>query len=189
MSRFGLGIEEATKLTIVSRALKRAMESASSPSKAIQSLASKIAVSRLLYDSSEEEPTSEDDMPMRADFRVEPISTVERRTTRSTRKARLSSRSTPKKSRKRGMEEMVSLGEKPQDSSSSSPRPRSESLSEEVSAKIAQQQEDVSSSSERNPTASVRAKRATHRDDGDGVMTPTSKRPRCTGAEEPPTDA
>jgi hypothetical protein len=172
MVRYGLGIEEATRLTIVSRALQRAMESASSPSKAIQTLASKIAVKRLLYESSEEDPTSEDDVPMRPDFRVDPISTVERRTNRSTRSARLASRSTPKKSRKRCLEDVPSSGEKPQDSPLSSPRPRAESVSEELSAKIAQQNEDSSISS-------VRAKRTAHRDDSEGaVQAPTIKRQR-----------
>ena len=196
MSRYGLGIEEATRLIIVSRALQRAMQSAGSPSKAIQNLASKIAVTRLLYDSSEEENTSEDDdMPIRPDFRFEPISPMERRTTRATTRhnhARLSSRSTtttPKKSRKRGVEEMVSssMTEKPKDGtllSSQQQRPRSESVSEEVSAKIARQQleQDTSILSERKPTpAVVRVKRtATHRDDNnsDGILLtpPNNKR-------------
>lgn len=195
MSRCGLGIEEATRLVIVGRALQRAMQSAGSPSKAIQNLASKIAVTRLLYDSSEEETTSEDDMPIRPDFRFEPISPMERRTTRSTTRhyhARLSSRTnsttTPKKSRKRSVEEIVSssLTEKQKDGPlmlSQQQHPRSESVSEEVSAKIAQQHhdQDVSMPTERKATpAVVRAKRAaTHRDDNNsdgGLLNPTNKR-------------
>jgi len=179
MSQHGLGIEEATRLTIVGRALQRAMQSANSPSKAIQNLASKIAVTRLLYDSSEEEPASDDDVPIQHDFRVKPISPVERRTLQSIRGARLPSRSTPKRSRKRCMEDKVSAGESPQDGQSQ--RPRSESVSEEISAKIAQQHDETSIPSERKPPTTIRAKRGTHRDDNEGVLTPSNKRQRTSG--------
>eukprot|EP00429_Kryptoperidinium_foliaceum_P012919 CAMPEP_0176042020 /NCGR_PEP_ID=MMETSP0120_2-20121206/20849_1 /TAXON_ID=160619 /ORGANISM="Kryptoperidinium foliaceum, Strain CCMP 1326" /LENGTH=239 /DNA_ID=CAMNT_0017375431 /DNA_START=240 /DNA_END=959 /DNA_ORIENTATION=+ len=174
MARYGLGIEEATKAIIVSRALRTAMQTVS-PEKAIEHLAGKIAVRKLLYDSSEEDPSSDDEcVTIRPDLRVEPIATVDRQARSRTtplRKARLvtkSSRSkknasaTPNKLfRKRSIDE-ISPADKPEDNYT--PRDRSGSVSEEVSAKIAKQSGDEaalpSDSTNSRNTSAVRSKRA-----------------------------
>mmetsp|Transcript_95240 Transcript_95240/g.274297 ORF Transcript_95240/g.274297 Transcript_95240/m.274297 type:complete len:264 (-) Transcript_95240:149-940(-) len=204
MTRYNLGIEEATKAIVVSRALRRAMETCS-PAKAIEHLASKIAVKRLLYESSDEEPTSDDEcLPINPNLRVDPISTMDRLSSisRSTpmRKARASNskgnrsrKATPAKSnavfRKRSIDEIATT-ERPEDAFSAN-RSRSESMSEEVSAKIAQQAsgDDVPvSSNTLDPSnaksaSTVRAKRTHRSEESETTLGPSSnKRIRSTDA-------
>lgn len=196
MRRYGLGIEEASRTIIVSRALRKAMDTHASPAKAIEHLASKIAVKRLLYDSSEEDPTSDDEFPpISANLRVEPISTMERNVsstrarTAPVRTARLVSNSgkatrprkapTPNKPifRKRSIDEIGSA-DKSEEEEFATTRARSESVSEEVSAKIAQQ----SGSGDETPVAEsaarpVRAKRSHSRpDDAEPSLTQSSNK-------------
>jgi len=204
MAQYSLGIEEASKTIIVSRALRRAMSTAS-PAKAIEHLASQIAVKRLLYDSSEEDPTSEDEyLQISSDLRVEPISTMEhhassRARSSPVRKARLvaakagrprKAAATPNKStvlfRKRSIDEMTST-EKSDDFKPT--RSRSESVSEEVSAKIAQQSsgDDTacsadSSSSGVRAAPSVRAKRNHLPEGTESISQPNAKHIRGTDA-------
>ena len=131
--------------------------STASPAKAIEHLAAQIAIKRLLYDSSEDDPSSEDEyLPISSDLRVEPFSTrdhhVSSRTRSSpVRKARVAAKAgrprkatpaTPNKSstlmfRRRSIDEITST-ENTEDFKPA--RSRSGSVSEEISAKMAQQQ-------------------------------------------------
>ncbi len=204
MTRYNVGIEEASKTVAVSKALRRAMETRN-PASAIEYLASKIAVKRLLYDSSDEDPTSDEEcLPISPNLRVEPLSTMDRHSSisRSTpvRKARLAASksgrprkatATPNKSgvifRKRSIEEIASV-EKPEESFPPS-RPRAGSVSEEISAKIAKQSSGeeapasnaVETAGIRN-ASTVRAKR-THRTEETEALVPSSnKRIRSSDA-------
>lgn len=204
MTRYNLGMEEATKAIIVSKALRRAMDTRTSAS-AIEHLASKIAVKRLLYDSSDEDPTSEDEcLSISPSLRVEPIATMERQSsisrTTPARKARVASSkairprkaiSTPNKAgvvfRKRSIDEIAST-EKPEEAFSPN-RSRTGSMSEEVSAKIAQQSSSddlpasmsLESTSIRN-TSAVRAKRTHRSEETETLGSTSSKRIRGSDA-------
>jgi hypothetical protein len=201
MTQYNLGIEEASKTIIVTKALRRAMTTAS-PAKAIEHLASQIAIKRLLYDSSEDDPTSEDEyLPISSELRVEPFSTMEHHASSRTRsspvrKTRLAAKaSRPRKAtatpnskstvifRKRSIDEITST----ENSEDFKPnRSRSGSVSEEVSAKIAQQSsgDDPATSNAIDSTvvrtaSSVRAKR-NHLPEGTESIQPNNKRIRGT---------
>ena len=76
MKRYGLGMEEASKALIVSLALQRILKAGLNPVDAIQQLATKISTSSLLYESSDEDPTSDDvDGSIRPGMWIEPVST------------------------------------------------------------------------------------------------------------------
>lgn len=203
MVKHNLGIEEATKAIIVSKALRRAMETRS-PANAIEHLASKIAVKRLLYDSSDEDPTSEDEcFPISPNLRVVPISTLDRNSSKSrltpVRKARSAptkanrprkATATPNKAgvifRKRSIDEIASA-EKPEEAFSPN-RSRAGSLAEEVSAKFAQQvsgddpavSNPLEATTIRN-SSSVRGKRP-HRSDESETLGPVSSK-RIRGSD------
>lgn len=199
MRRYNLGIEEATRTIIVGRALRRAMETAT-PAEAIESLASKIAPRNLVYDSSSDaDSASMDDesVAMHANLRVEPVSTIDRqlssrksppiRKMKSVGKA-MRARKTPTKlaasGRKRSIDEMASHDKS--DTQGFSNRQRADSVSKEVSAKIAlQTYVDESGSPIENavrPAPGVRAKRGLRADDSDALNSNSSKRIR--GSEE-----
>jgi len=198
MRRYGLGIEEASRTIVVSRALRRAMDAHETPARAIEHLASKIAVKRLLYDSSEEDPTSEDECaPINPKLRVEPISTLERsaaprtraapvrkaRLVASTKASRPRKASTPNKAifRKRPIDEIGSTG-KSEEQDFPTTRARSESVSEEVSAKIAKQGNGDEMPTGEPAARPVRTKRSHRPEDAETLSQSSSKRIRSNDA-------
>lgn len=198
MKRLGLGIEETTRTLVVGKALRRILES-ESPEKAIEQLAAKIAVGNLMYDSSDEHEVPETQrLIIRADLRVEPVSRqgvpVLRKGT-PTKKGKSSgnkqrARKAPSKSavagRKRSVEEMASSSKT--ESQSFPNRPRADSVSEEVSAKIAKQSASDESAAAtvdttaRTTSAGVRTKRVHRSEPADKIVSTCNKRIR--GNEE-----
>lgn len=189
MKRYNLGIEEATKAIVVSKAMRRAMIACESPAQAVEILTSKISLSNLLYDSSDE-GVNEDMSSIRPELRVEPVVTS-RKTRQAAAKAgkqpgsssssqssSSSSRSNkPMTGRKRSIEEIASRAEKKET------RGRADSVAEEVEEKINAKKsstEDDSNSDSSSTTTSlrtpvVRGKRGIRVDDSD---TQTHKRIR-----------
>jgi hypothetical protein len=189
----GLGIEEATKTLIISRALKRAMSTSGSPAKAIELLAAKIALSKLLCES--DEYASSDEDVLRPEQCIARVSSVEKFTPRTTitpvgRKTRGSSKTTRPKpkpatksstaGRKRTIDEILPAATNSPGSFQS--RPRSDSAADEIDAKIAKQSSEESTASDLiRSTPSVRAKRAHRAEDADPLNQPGSlKRSRGT---------
>jgi hypothetical protein len=189
MRRYNLGIEEATKTIIISRAMRRAMVDSKSPAEAIELLASKISLRNLLYDSSDEDPTSDDDLAIRPELRVKPVSNVDhqlssrrkptpvRKLSKAAIKTVRPRTKTPSKGsmagRKRTIEEIAPVEKK---DTSFQTRERSDSVTTEVDAKIAAKksnEEGAGNESVIRPTANVRAKRV-HRTDESESVTQTS---------------
>mmetsp|Transcript_28801 Transcript_28801/g.44268 ORF Transcript_28801/g.44268 Transcript_28801/m.44268 type:complete len:257 (+) Transcript_28801:281-1051(+) len=190
----GLGIEEATKTLIISRALKRAMSTSGSPAKAIELLASKISLSNLLYES-DEDPSSDEDI-LRPEQSIARVSSVEkfssrtaiktpvgRKTRGSAKKGRPKAKSAtkaPTAGRKRTIDEILPAAKK--SPVSYQPRQRSDSAADEVDAKLAKQsiEEGVAIDPMRS-APSVRAKRVHRSEDADPLNQPGSlKRSRGT---------
>lgn len=189
MTRYNLGIEEATKIIIVNRALRRAIADSGSPAKAIELLAAKISLGNLLYDSSDEDPTSDEDLAILPELRVKPVSTMDhqpssrRKTTPLRRPSKVAIKTirprtkTPSKGslagRKRSMEEIAAAEKK---DSSFQTRERSDSVTAEVDAKIAAKksnEEVTGNDSVTRATPNARAKRV-HRTDETEVVGQTS---------------
>jgi hypothetical protein len=83
MKMYRLGIEEATQALLVSRAVSRewSRNSATTPAEAIEQLVAKISLENILYESSDDELSSDDDeqhrlMAIRAELRVDPLQTT-----------------------------------------------------------------------------------------------------------------
>ena len=187
MKAYNLGIEEATKAIIVSKAMNRALAAASTPTKAIELLSEKISVANLLYDSSDEDIPSDDERSIRPELRVEPVIPVDRqlssrrRTTfsRISRVANTTLRPRITKpnmtGRKRSIEETVSVEKK-------ETRERSDSVTEVVNAKVnATKSNEEGCGAEsllRSPV--VRAKRGLRVDDPE---TQTSSHKRIRSSE------
>jgi hypothetical protein len=203
MKRTGLGIEDATKALTVNKALRREMETSQNPEEAIQSLACRISLSTLMYDSGDEDPTcNEQDSSIRPEMRIEPVSTaVERptpsRTTKpsSIRKPKVNKSlktksKAPNKNttagRKRSIEEITPVEKKLDSSIVPTTRGRANSVSEQVDAKMcAQKSSDEGASSESStmrPQASVRAKRVLRGDESES-NTPATSHKRIRGSE------
>lgn len=196
MKRLGLGIEEATRTLVVGKAFRNIADS-KSPEKAIEQLTAKIAVGNLMYDSSDEHDTTTktESLIVRADLRVEPVSRserqgVQRKTTMPVKKAKnfnkQRTRKVPCKSsaagRKRSTDEMSSAAKKPE-SQAFQNRARADSVSEEVSAKIAKQSSEDSSNMTTETTARAtngasRTKRVHRTEQSDSFVPTPSKRIR-----------
>jgi hypothetical protein len=192
MTRYDLGIEEATKAIVVSKAMRRAMIACESPSQAVDILASKISLSNLLYDSSDEGVGENmSSSSIRPELRVEPVVTTRKtrqaaiKTARPTSSSSCSS-SRPNKSmtgRKRSIEGIAPLEEKEK-------RVRADFVTEEVEEKIYAKKstKDVSdndsssssSSSSSLRTPVVRGKRGMRVDDSE---TQTHVHKRIRGSE------
>lgn len=161
MRRYHIGSEDATKALVVSKAMRRALQSSESPAHAIQNLSQKISMSTLLYDSCDEDVES----PIRPELRVEPVV--------STRKLRRSSRSSTrsKAGRKRSIDEMPKIAEgkkKSTNSKKETTRARSDSVAEEVAEKISVEASNNSNNTDtplRTPV--VRGKRSLRSEDGE----------------------
>jgi len=160
MRRYHIGSEDATKALVVSKAMRRALQSSESPAHAIENLSQKISMSTLLYDSCDEDVES----PIRPELRVEPVV--------STRKLRRSSRSTRSKAgRKRSIDEMAPIAEGKKNSTNKKKetRARADSVAEEVAEKISVEASNTDTPL-RTPvvrTPVVRGKRSLRSDDAD----------------------
>ena len=196
MKTYGLGMEEASKALVVNIALQRLLNSGLNPADAIQQLATKLSISNLIYESSDEDPTSDDgDVPLRPGVRIEPVSsqfpTVRRITSTNQRKRPITSTvGKPSKSktrnpgrsgitptgRKRNIDEVSPSEDKKNTSTSesNSSRPRADSVTEAVDAKISSQAAN-SSSEGATGTSVVRSKRV-HRTEEPETGTPATKR-------------
>eukprot|EP00980_Cylindrotheca_fusiformis_P010317 scaffold2299_cov131-Cylindrotheca_fusiformis.AAC.4 len=175
MKRYNLGIEEATKAIVVSKAMRRAMVACENPAQAVEVLASKISLSNLLYDSSEDEEVNDDTScsSIRPELRVEPVKTT-RKTRQAARQNGSNSQSSRSKKsqtgRKRPIEETVSRAE-----SKETTRTRADSVAEEVEEKIyakkSTDDDSNSDSSSSSPaplrTPVVRGKRGMRVDDSE----------------------
>jgi len=196
MRRHNLGIEEATKTIIITRALRRAMADSRSPAQAIEHLAAKISLRNLLYDSSDEDLNSDDDLVLRPELRVEPVSSLDRQVISRLNAGRRPSTIAPKSARQRTKAptksslpgrkrkiEAIATVEK-QDSKFQS-RERSDSVTAEVDAKIAAKKssEEIAGneSTMRSPQC-VRAKRALRADDPESLNQTISHK-RIRGGE------
>lgn len=163
MKRYHLGIEEATKAIVISRAMRRAMSASESPAHAIELLASKISLANLLYDSADES-SPDNELSIRPELRVEPVVAVDRsrKTIRNSKtrplskstngRSRTITNSTKSASRKRTIEEIAAPQEK-----TPTKRDRSDSVSEEVNKKIAKQSSEDATSAESSSTSLLRA--------------------------------
>lgn len=194
MKRYNLGIEEATKAIVISRAMRRAMVSSETPAQAIELLATKISLSNLLYDSADD--SSDDDLSMiRPELRVKPVATIDRQRGKSnkptaTRKARTSVKSArPRHSsnntsakivmagRKRSIDEIVPMEKKEK-------RERADSVTEEISEKFASNKSNSEEAGNNNESPLLRApvvrgKRGLRVDDSEcGNQTNSHKRMR-----------
>jgi hypothetical protein len=194
MKRYNLGIEEATKTIVVSKALRRAMASGS-PAEAIELLASKISLRNLLYDSPDEDPTSD----IRPELRVEPLSRMDLQPTsrrakstpvrkpKTPLKVARARTKTPSKNvmagRKRSIEEIASVEKK--DSTWLQKHDRSDSLGAEVDAKIAKQSNDEAPANEppMRPTPNVRAKRVHRAEEAETISQTANTHNRTRGSE------
>jgi hypothetical protein len=171
MKQNGLGIDEAKKALTVHKALRRAMEANSSAAEAIHNLASKIALSNLMYESSEEDPTDQEQPEMR----IEPVSSLDRQISSasrikpaaatSTRKPKAAALNKIAKTKKTPNNNIKAAGRKRsidevEKKDAQTPRDRSDSVEVEVDAKMAKKQsnEEVVETAIR-PANSVRAKR------------------------------
>lgn len=161
MRRYHIGSEDATKALVVSKAMRRALQSSESPAHAIQNLSQKISMSTLLYDSCDEDMESS----IGPELRVEPVV--------STRKLRRSSRSSTrsKAGRKRSIDEMPPIAEgkkKNANCKKETTRARSDSVAEEVAEKISVEASNNSNNTDtplRTPV--VRGKRSLRSEDGE----------------------
>jgi hypothetical protein len=194
MQRYHLGIEEATKAIVVSKAMRRAMIACESTAKAVDILASKISLSNLLYDSSDEgvDENMSSSSSIRPELRVEPVVTTRKTRQAAIKMARPTSSSSSISSsrsnksmtgRKRSIEEIASLEENKEK------RVRADSVTEEVEEKINAKKstEDASdndssssSSSSSLRTPVVRGKRGMRVDDSE---TQTHVHKRIRGSE------
>jgi hypothetical protein len=202
MKRYGLGIDEATKAIIINKAMRRSLSDATSPARAIELLASKISLVNLLYESSDEDPNSDDDLSsIRPDLiRVEPVpemdhrlasrpmkpSTQGRKSKSATVKAaKPRSSKTPSKNgaagRKRTIEEMTPILEKRE---TTTRRERSDSVTAEVDAKIAKSNEESTvNDNVIRPTPGGRAKRVHRTDESSETVIQSSSHKRMRGTE------
>jgi hypothetical protein len=194
MKQNGLGIEETKKILTVHKALRRAMEANSSAAEAIHNLASKIAVSNLMYESSDEDPTDQEQPEMR----IEPVSSLDRQLSSSSRIKPAVATST-RKPKAAGLNKIVKTKKTPNNSikaagrkrsidevekkDAQNPRDRSDSVEVEVDAKMAKKQsnEEVVETAIR-PATCVRAKRV-HRGDEQESSTPAPPHKRIRGSE------
>ena len=199
MKNYNLGIEEATKAIIVSRAMRRAMVTASSPAQAIEILSAKLSVANLLYDSSSDDD-GDDDLSIRPELRVEPVVPVDRQhssrkkitTTSSSRKTRAATNKTGTSSRPRSSNKGVLIASRKRSIEETGQpvverketRERSDSVTEVVNAKVINAKKSTedtcgaeSSSLLRTPSV-VRGKRVLRVDDSDGQQTSCHKRIR-----------
>jgi hypothetical protein len=171
MKQNGLGIDEARKALTVHKALRRAMEANSSAAEAIHNLASKIAVSNLMYESSDEDPTDQEQPEMR----IEPVSSLDRQLSSAASRIKPAAATSTRKQKAAGLNKFAktkikaagrkrSIDEVEKKDAQTS-RDRSDSVEVEVDAKMAQKQsiEEVVETVIRPPN-SVRAKRV-HRGD------------------------
>ena len=186
MKQYGLGIDEATKALTISRALRKTMETSSGPAEAIRALTSKISLSNLLYESSDEDPNSCDENSVRrTEMKIDPMPGLDRQVnssrikTAGTRKAKAGTKAvkskpkTPSKTgiagRKRSADDLTP-GER-KEASNMQTRERSDSVSVEVDAKIANSVNEESASSETSKRApAVRAKRVHRNDDAEASL-------------------
>jgi hypothetical protein len=198
MQRYDLGIEEATKAIVVSKAMRRAMIACESSAQAVDILTSKISLSNLLYDSSDEGVDGNmSSSSIRPELRVEPVVTTRKtrqaavkmaRPTGNSSSSSSSSRSNkPMTGRKRSIEETAPLEEK------NEKRVRADSVTKEVEEKINAKKSteedasdnDSSSSSSLSPsslrTPVVRGKRGIRVDDSE---TQTHVHKRIRGSED-----
>lgn len=162
MRRYHIGSEDATKALLVSKAMRRALQSSESPAHAIQNLSQKISMSTLLYDSCDEDVES----PIRPELRVEPVVSTTRKLRRSSRSSTRS-----KAGRKRLIDEMPKIAEgkkKNTNSKKETTRARSDSVAEEVAEKISVEASNNSNNTD-TPlrTPAVRGKRSLRSDDGE----------------------
>lgn len=160
MKRFNLGIDEATKAIMVSKAMRRAMLSSTGPAQAIEVLANKISMSNLLYESCEEE--DDDSSTIRPELRVEPLVPT-RRQVASMR-------------RKRPIEEIAFSPDVEEQEPKKATRVRADSVAEELEQKIHAKKSTECSSGNDSSTSSnsasmrtpvVRGKRAKRVDDAE----------------------
>jgi hypothetical protein len=171
MKKNGLGIDEAKKALTVHKALRRAMEANSSAAEAIHKLASKIAVSNLMYESSDDDPTDQEQPEMR----IEPVSSLDRHLSSASRIKQAAAIST-RKPKAAGLNKIAKTKKTPNNNikaagrkrsidevekkDSQTPRDRSDSVEVEVDAKMAKKHsnEEVVETAIR-PANCVRAKR------------------------------
>lgn len=194
MKQNGLGIDEARKALTVHKALRRAMEANASAAEAIHNLASKIAVSNLMYESSDEDPTDQEQPEMR----IEPLSSLDRQLSSGSRIKPAAATST-RKQKAAGLNKFAKTKKTPNNNTkatgrkrsidevekkdSQTSRDRSDSVEVRVDAKMAQKQsiEEVVETAIRPPN-SIRAKRV-HRGDEQESSTPAPPHKRIRGSE------
>ena len=200
MKRYGLGMEEASKALVVSLSLQRILNAGKNPVDAIQQLATKLSISSLLYDSSDEDPTTRSDdanpVTTRPGMRIEPVSTqlptsAARKKSKSNRRypavSTAGSKASKSKSRSSGRKRSIDeISPPPEDKGTTSRnhdvnnttttnRNRADSVTEAVDAKIAKQGSTNGNNEGGAGTGAVRSKRV-HRMEEPETSTPVSKR-------------
>jgi hypothetical protein len=200
MKRYSLGIDEATKAIIINKAMRRSLSDTTSPAKAIELLASKISLQNLLYETSDEDPSSDEDLSSIRLIRVEPVPEMDHRLasrpTKPTTQGRKSksaavkaakprSSKTPSKNgtagRKRTIEDMTPTLDKRE---TTTRRERSDSVTAEVDAKIAKSNEESTvNDAVIRPTPGVRAKRVHRTDESSETVIQSSSHKRMRGTE------
>jgi len=193
MRKYGLGIEEASKVLTVTYALTQ-VDPNRSPAAAIRLLASKISLRHLMNESSDEDPSNDDESVIRPELRVEPVSTTERlnrakpasvRKTKPASKSVRAKAKTPSKTipgRKRTIDEILPIEK--MDLTNVPSRDRADSIASQVDAKIAQKSNEENTGLEVTSRASntARAKRM-HRNDESDQVTSSGVHKRNRGSE------
>jgi hypothetical protein len=191
MKRLGLGMDEALKAITVSNALKRALEDGANPVEAIRQLAWKISIGNLMYESSsDEDPSSDTEMPTRREVRIDLVSSqklgrpsrIKRSNDSTSTKKPKSTSKTLKTKPSKTLGKSVNAGRKRSideipvvDSSNFPVRDRANSVSEMVDAKLSQNA--TSDEGVPNPVT-VRSKRAFPRMEDSEPSVQTVKRIR-----------
>jgi len=188
MRRYGVGSKQAARALIVSSTLKQySTDRGLSTVDAVKELTSKLSQARLVEHGAE---TTQDQVasetPMRSqspEMRIPPVQSMDRPITRNNKITKKSKSSKPKSKeastkitngRKRSMDESTPT-EQPESS-----RARSDSVTEAVTAKLADQVDENNSATAKAPSGSpaVRSKRG--RDDN--TITSSNKRSRSSAA-------